>query len=261
VSLVAFREVSVVYLETGSAPAVTALSKIDLELAAGDFVTVIGHSGCGKTSMLNLIAGFVSPTQGRVELEGQPITGPGVERGVVFQRNALMPWLDVADNVGLGLTFKGVPAEARQKRIAECLVAVGLQDFAKHRVYDLSGGMQQRVGLARALAADPKILLMDEPLGALDAFTRETVQELVLRLWKSSGKLIVFITHSIEEALFLGSRLVVMTPRPGRIDRVIDLGFGQRYLEEGNVRAVKSSPEFIAMREQVLGWIQPQEVS
>ncbi|CAM2070382.1 ATP-binding cassette domain-containing protein [Sulfidibacter corallicola] len=258
-SVIEFRNVSVVFPASRKTPEVTALQSIELALEPSDFVVVIGRSGCGKTTLLNLLAGFMSPTSGSVLMDGSPVEGPGVDRGVVFQKNALMPWLDVFHNVALGLKFQKVPSAQRAQRVRQCLDWVGLAAFADHRVYELSGGMRQRVGIARALAADPKILLMDEPLGALDALTRESVQELILDLWRKSGKLVLFITHSIEEALFMGTKLVVMTPRPGRIHKIYDLDFCHRFLKERDSRAIKSDPAFIAMREEVLEIIHPKQ--
>ncbi|MDJ0842338.1 MAG: ATP-binding cassette domain-containing protein [Acidobacteriota bacterium] len=258
-SFIAYEDVSVVFPATGKKEAVTALEDIHLQLEPTELVVVIGRSGCGKTTLLNLLAGFMSPSKGRVLMDGLPIVGPGVERGAVFQKNALMPWFNVRKNVELGLIFQKISAEARKARVEECLAWVGLEEFANHRVYELSGGMQQRVGIARALAGDPRILLMDEPLGALDALTRETLQELVLDIWNKSHKLILLITHSIEEALFMGTKLVVMTPRPGRIHKVYPLDFCQKFIAGDDARAIKSSPEFIALREEIMGVIHPKE--
>lgn len=256
-----YRDVSVIFPASGKSPEVVALENINLQLEAGELVVVIGRSGCGKTTLLNLLAGFLAPHQGEVLMDGNPIKGPGLERGVVFQKNALMPWLNVRANVELGLKFQGLSPDKRKARTAECLQWVHLEEFSEHQIYELSGGMQQRVGIARALAADPRILLMDEPLGALDALTRESLQELVLDIWDKSHKLILLITHSIEEALFMGTRLVVMTPRPGRIHKIYDLDFCRRFLDGADARSIKSSPDFIALREEILSLIHPKEES
>lgn len=253
------RNIGLTYPGLYSDQAIIALKGVNLTINSGDFVVALGASGCGKTTLLNLMAGFMAPSEGDISLGNHHVNGPSAERGVVFQKHALLPWLNVMENTEFGLKLRGVDKATRRELATKNLALVGLQDFHNHMIYHLSGGMQQRVGIARALTCDPAMLLMDEPMAALDALTRETIQELLLKVWQLTNKMFFFITHSVEEALFLGSRLIVMSPRPGRITHTYDLDFNRRFLEEGNARAIKSSPDFIRMREEVLGIIYGDE--
>jgi len=237
---------------------VDALKNVSLHLKPGELMCVLGPSGCGKTTLLNICAGFLAPTEGQVELSGHVVRGPHKERGMVFQQGALFEWMTVAENVGFGPRMSRLPKAEIRDTVDHLLGIVALRDFADKPVYQLSGGMQQRVALARCLANDPDLILMDEPLGALDALTREKMQGLVLKLWKETGKTIVLITHSVEEALFLGERLVVMAPRPGRIHKEYTLPFADQGVE-GDARQIKIQSEFIDVREEVLGMIWEME--
>jgi len=237
---------------------VEALHDVSFTLGEGRILTLLGPSGCGKTSLLNILAGFLAPTSGHVSLGNQEINGPGQERGMVFQQGALFEWLSVAENVGFGPKMNGRPAAETSNVVEELLDTVGLSGFGDKAVYELSGGMQQRVALARSLANDPALILMDEPLGALDALTREKMQGLILKLWNDTGKTIVLVTHSVEEALFLGDKLFVMAPRPGRIEREYELPFAKLGLTH-NPRELKTSPEFIERREEILSLIWEME--
>jgi taurine transport system ATP-binding protein len=252
-------DVNLTYPGLYSDQAVVALEGVNLTIASGDFVVALGASGCGKTTLLNLMAGFLTPTDGEITLGGKRVEGPGADRGVVFQKHALLPWLNVINNTEFGLKLRGIDRGVRRELATKNLELVGLQDFHRHMIYHLSGGMQQRVGIARALTCDPEMLLMDEPMAALDALTRETIQELLLEVWKLTNKMFFFITHSVEEALFLGSRLIVMSPRPGRITHQYDLDFNRKFLEGQSARAVKSGQRFIEMREEVLSIIYGDE--
>jgi len=233
---------------------VQALQDVSLEIGKGELVSILGPSGCGKTTLLNILAGFLSPTSGKVTLNGHAVTGPHPERGMVFQQGALFEWMSVRRNVDFGPRMKGMGLAERTKITDHLLETVGLHDFKEKAVYELSGGMQQRVALARCLANDPDVILMDEPLGALDALTREKMQGLVLKLWKETGKTVILITHSVEEALLLGERLIVMAPRPGRIFKEYSLPFAERGVG-ADLRIVKRSEGFAETREEILGMI------
>lgn len=237
---------------------VQALQDVSLDLKQGELLSVLGPSGCGKTTLLNIVAGFLAPTEGQIILNGHQVLGPDAERGMVFQAGALFEWMSVRDNVSFGPRMAGKRQGEWAENVDHLLDVVGLQDFKEKMVYELSGGMQQRVALARCLANEPDVILMDEPLGALDALTREKMQGLVLKLWKETGKTIILITHSVEEALLLGERLLVMAPRPGRIHKeyrlpFADLGVG------ADLREVKKHPEFGPRREEILSMIWDME--
>jgi taurine transport system ATP-binding protein len=239
-----------VYFAARDGRAVHALDRVALDIPERGLVVALGTSGCGKSTLLNAMAGFLPLSSGSIALDGREVTGPGAERGVVFQKDSLLPWRSVVDNVALGLKFAGVGRKERRERALELLRLVGLQDFADAAPYELSGGMRQRVGIARALAPDPAILLMDEPFGALDSMTREQMQELLVDIWARTGKQIFFITHSIEEALFLGTQLIVMSPRPGRIVARYDLDFVHTFARDRDARAIKTAPGFVGLREE-----------
>jgi len=243
------RDLSVEY-DTGRG-GVVALDAIDLSVEQGAFLAVLGPSGSGKTTLLNTLAGFIHPTSGEVRFRGRPITAPSVERAVVFQRHALLPWLNVAENIAFPLKIRGVDRLRRRQMIAPLLAQVGLAEFADQPVWMLSGGMQQRVGFARALAADPAVLLLDEPLGALDAITREDMQQVLLDLWAASAKTALLITHDIEEAVFLATHIVVLSRRPGRILARYDVPFSRRVTAGEDAAVVRSLPEFTAMKAEL----------
>jgi taurine transport system ATP-binding protein len=237
---------------------VHALKDISFTLQKGGLMTVLGPSGCGKTTLLNIIAGFLRPTDGKIILGEKEINGPGVERGMVFQQGALFEWLTVAENVNFGLRMRKENKIETAKKVEEWLDIVGLQGFGNTPTYQLSGGMQQRVALARCLINNPDLILMDEPLGALDALTREKMQSLVLKIWKETGKTIILITHSVEEALLLGEKLYVMAPRPGRIHKEYKLPFASMGLK-GDLREIKNNEEFVSKREEILTMIWDME--
>jgi len=252
------RDLCMTFLNATTGAKVEALKDINFELKEGEILTVLGPSGCGKTTLLNMIAGFITPTSGDLVLGDTPIDGPGAERGMVFQQGALFEWLTVARNVDFGLRMRGADDAETSAKVETWLDTVGLQGFGDTPTYQLSGGMQQRVALARCLVNNPSLILMDEPLGALDALTREKMQSLILELWKKTGKTIIVITHSVEEALLLGERLFVMAPRPGRIHREYRLPFAEMGLTQ-SLRQIKQEKEFSKIREEILTMIWDME--
>lgn len=237
---------------------VQALQDVSLDLKQGELMSVLGPSGCGKTTLLNIVAGFLAPTEGTIELNGHVVTGPDAERGMVFQQGALFEWMSVRDNVSFGPRMAGQKEAQWGENVDHLLDVTGLGDFKDKAIFELSGGMQQRVALARCLANDPDVILMDEPLGALDALTREKMQGLVLKLWKETGKTIILITHSVEEALLLGERLIVMAPRPGRLHKEYRLPFADMGVNN-DLREVKKADGYSQTREEILGMIWDME--
>lgn len=211
------RDLNVSYLDAATGRRHLALDEMDLDIREGEFLVVVGPSGCGKSTLLSTIAGFMQPQSGRLQINGTPITGPGRDRGVVFQDYALLPWKTVVDNVALGLKFRGVPKAERTNTAIEYLTLAGLSDAVKKYPHELSGGMRQRAAVARTLANAPDVILMDEPFAAVDAQTRMTLQEELVRIWAQSRATVFFVTHSVEEAIFLGDRVVVLQDRPGPI--------------------------------------------
>jgi NitT/TauT family transport system ATP-binding protein len=225
----------------------TALHEIDLEVRAGEFIVIVGPSGCGKSTLLDLLGGLAQPTSGQILVDGVAVRGPGLDRGIVFQQYALFPWRTAKANVEFGLEAKGVKRRERTDRAREYLDLVGLTGFHDRYPHELSGGMKQRVAIARSLAYDPDVLLMDEPFAALDAQTRDSLQDELLRIWQRTGKTIVFITHGIEEAVYLGQRVAVLTSRPGRVKEIIDVPLIAASTEDD----VRSSVEFGRYRHEI----------
>lgn len=223
------------------------LERTSFDIAAGDFVSIVGPSGCGKSTLLDLIAGLAGADEGDLLIDGRPITGPGPDRGIVFQQYALFPWKTALGNVEFGLESIGVERRLRRERAADFLKLVGLTGFEHDFPHQLSGGMKQRVAIARALACNPGILLMDEPFAALDAQTRESLQDELLRIWRETGTTVVFVTHGIEEAVYLGQRVLVMAARPGRIVDDIRIDIDRRQSGE----RLRTQADFVRLRQRV----------
>lgn len=244
---IAFRGVGVDFPAAGGG-VMTVVDNVDLEIRQGEFVSVIGPSGCGKTTLMNIVGGFVQPTRGAVLLDGRPVREPGPDRGVMFQEYGVFPWLTVRGNIafGLGLAANKALAGERDAIVERYLRLMGLADFADHHPKHLSGGMRQRLALARAYAVRPEFLLMDEPFGALDAQTRTAMQDLLLEVLQAEGKTVLLITHSVDEAIYLSSRIVVVTARPARVRRIIEVPFGYPRGE-----AVHEDPRFAALRAEI----------
>ncbi len=230
----------------GTSSEFTAISEVDLDIRSGEFLVLVGPSGCGKSTLLDLLGGLTRPSSGRILVDGVPVSGPGLDRGIVFQQYALFPWRTALGNIEFGLEAKRIPRSERSVRAKSYLDLVGLTGFERRYPHELSGGMKQRVAIARSLAYDPAVLLMDEPFAALDAQTRETLQDELLRIWAKTRKTILFITHSIDEAVYLGQRVAVMTSRPGRIKKIIDVPPAGTASDDP-----RSDPEFVHYRHLV----------
>ncbi len=243
------------FFETADGP-VQATGRVDITICAGEFVTLVGPSGCGKTTLLKAIAGFIKPSEGTITCDGKPVRGPGRERGVVFQEIAILPWRTVRRNIGHGLEIAGLPRAERARIVKRLIDLTGLTGFEDRYPHELSGGMKQRVAVARTWAADPDVILMDEPFAAVDAMTRLTLQEELARLCAATNKTVFFITHSVDEAVFLGDRVLVMTPRPGEIKARIDVP--RRAPGGRDWESFSADPQMQGIVEQVLRLVRPE---
>ena len=254
-SSVSIQAVSRVF-ETAKGQRTQALQPVDFEVRDNDFVTILGPSGCGKSTLLRIVAGLDHATSGRVLLDGVPVEGPGADRGMVFQSYTLFPWLTIEQNIRFGLRERGMLESAQKERAADFIAKVGLRGFEQHFPKQLSGGMQQRTAIARALANDPKILLMDEPFGALDNQTRVLMQELLLGIWEAERKTVLFVTHDIDEAIFMANRVAVFSARPGRIktELAVDLPHPRHY-------TIKTSPEFMDLKARLTEEIRAESMA
>jgi NitT/TauT family transport system ATP-binding protein len=247
-AVIEFHGVSKIFHSSRVKDGTAAIRDFTLSVAAGELICLIGPSGCGKSTILNMAAGFEKHSAGEVLIHGRPVAGPGPDRCVVFQEAMLFPWLDVMDNITFGLRMAGVPADEYRPRAEALLARVGLTGFEKHRSYELSGGMRQRVAIARAWIMNPDILLMDEPFGALDAQTRLMMQELLVGIWEQTRTTTLFVTHDIEEAMFLADRICIMTARPGGVRSIVDIPFAR----PRNYEALVEEPAFGSLKRDVV---------
>jgi NitT/TauT family transport system ATP-binding protein len=239
---IALRGLVKVYPDHEGGAAVTALDRINITVRSGEFVSLIGPSGCGKTTLLKIVDGLIPHDEGEVIVDGKAVEGPGHERAVVFQSFALLPWRTVEDNIRFGLELRGIGKEAARETVQHYVDMVGLKGFERRYPSQLSGGMQQRVGLARALAVNPRILLMDEPFGALDAQTRNLLQADLERIWEADHKTVIFVTHAMDEAVFLSDRVVILSPRPGRVHEIVDIDLPRPRGDE-----IRRHPRFVEL--------------
>lgn len=246
---IAARDLRLEYRDEARGERHVAVDGLSLDVLADEFFCVVGPSGCGKSTLIAAIAGFLKPRAGTLTLDGKPIDGPGADRGVVFQEYALLPWMTVLDNVALGPKLKGVAKAERHKRARHYLAMANLSDAAQKYPHELSGGMKQRTAVARTLANEPEVMLMDEPFAAIDAQTRMTLQEELLRIWAAARITVLFVTHSVEEACFLGDRVAVLTPGPGRVKEIVDVPIAR---DRRSWAALGTDPEFIRIKDHVL---------
>ncbi|MDE1997245.1 MAG: ABC transporter ATP-binding protein [Rhizobiaceae bacterium] len=258
-SVLSLQSLSLDYADGRTGGSKRVLDGITLHVASDEFVVVIGRSGSGKTSLLNLAAGFIQPSEGHVLVDGHEVDGPGADRAVVFQDDALYPWLSAVQNVAFPLKLRGLPRGESLRRAEDLLNKVGLQGTGSKNIWELSGGMRQRVGIARALASEPQFLLLDEPLGALDALTRSRMQQFLLEVWSQSGTGALLITHSIDEAILLSTRIVVLAPSPGRIIADIRTTFGKSLLGGKSVKEVKALAAFKTLHDDLTALIHADE--
>lgn len=257
--VISIENLSLTY-KSGKNVEVNALENINLSISEGEFVCLLGPSGCGKSTLLKIIAGFISPTEGNVKMDKEVIKGPDWHRGVVFQQPPLYPWLTVEQNVAFGPKMRKMNKEFYKKEVKKYLEKVGLSEFSRQRPYELSGGMKQRVSIARVLVNNPRVLLMDEPFGALDALTREQMQNLVRNIWWETEKTVLFITHDVDEALSLGTRVLVMSKRPGKIIKEFRITFTNFITGENNNKT-RYTKAFQDIREEILNLINAQSIS
>ena len=247
-SLLSIENVNQTYVDSYTNDTTVAVGDVSFEVPDGQFVSLLGQSGCGKTTVLNIVAGFVKATGGEVRVAGQPIAGPGPDRGVVFQDFALFPWMSVESNIAFGLKMQGIPKEERRRRAREMTALVGLSGFEKKFPHELSGGMRQRAGVARVLVTEPSIMLMDEPFASIDAQTRRVLQQEVLRIWEHQRPTVLFVTHDVDEAIFMSDRVIVLGNRPSTVQADVEIPIPR----PRTWRQIQSNPEFLRIRNELM---------
>lgn len=250
-SLLSIENLSQSYVDPYSGESMTAVGDVSFQIPDGQFVSLLGPSGCGKTTVLNIVAGFIKATSGSVQVDGTDVRGPGPDRGVVFQDFALFPWMSVESNVAFGLKMRGVPLAERRERAREMVRLVGLEGFEHKYPHELSGGMRQRAGVARVLATEPSVMLMDEPFASIDAQTRRVLQQEVLRIWETQRPTVLFVTHDIEEAIFMSDRIIVLSGRPSEVSADVTVSLSR----PRTWNQVQSDPEFLRLRTELMGML------